>query len=67
MSGADRVRAAARQAQVRTPAAAPTVSWAEDEPSMDDPDIGSNALSGVPLVAQVLGGVVIEEQMDEPT
>lgn len=35
-----------------------------DEPSPDDPTIGQSSLVGVPLVAQVLGGRVIDEQVD---
>lgn len=34
-----------------------------DEPSPDDPTIGQSGLIGVPLVAQVLGGRVIDEQI----
>ena len=34
-----------------------------DEPSPDDPTIGQSGLVGVPLVAQVLGGRVIDEQI----
>jgi DNA polymerase-3 subunit gamma/tau len=37
-----------------------------DEPSPDDPDITSSSLVGVPLVAQLLGGTVIDEQFDDP-
>lgn len=66
-SGADRVRAAARAAAAGggSVAAAPRVSWADDEPSMDDPDIGSSTLSGIPLLAQALGATVIDEPVDE--
>lgn len=67
-SGADRVRAAARAhaAGGGTTGSAPTRSrWADDEPSMDDPDIGANGLSGIPLLTQVLGATVIEEIVDE--
>ncbi|MCG7288125.1 DNA polymerase III subunit gamma and tau [Cellulomonas sp. ACRRI] len=67
-SGADRVRAAARAAAAgggSVAAAAPRVSWADDEPSMDDPDIGSSTLSGIPLLAQALGATVIDEPVDE--
>lgn len=35
-----------------------------DEPSPDDPTIGQSGLVGVPLVTQVLGGRVIDEQVD---
>jgi DNA polymerase-3 subunit gamma/tau len=72
MSGADRVRAAARGAAAGLAAGGAGASarpaanrWADDEPSMDDPDIGSNSLSGVPLLVQMLGAIVIEEQVDE--
>ncbi|RMI09720.1 hypothetical protein, partial [Cellulomonas triticagri] len=64
----DRVRAAraAAEAGAARAAAAPERNrWADDEPSMDDPDIGSNGLSGVPLVVQVLRATVIEELVDE--
>jgi DNA polymerase-3 subunit gamma/tau len=66
-SGADRVRAAARaHAAGGATAAAPARSrWADDEPSMDDPDIGANGLSGIPLLTQVLGATIIEEIVDE--
>jgi DNA polymerase-3 subunit gamma/tau len=65
--GADRVRAAARAAASAGPAAtAPARSaWADDEPSMDDPDISSTGLSGVPLLTQMLSATVIDEQVDE--
>jgi DNA polymerase-3 subunit gamma/tau len=36
-----------------------------DEPSPDDPEVGSSGLMGAPLVAQLLGGTVIDEQVDE--
>ena len=36
----------------------------EDSPSPDDPDLASSGLNGAPLVAQMLGGVVIDEQID---
>lgn len=39
--------------------------YADDEPSPDDPDITSSGLSGAPLVAQMLGGTVIDEQIDD--
>ncbi|QZN85843.1 DNA polymerase III subunit gamma and tau [Cellulomonas sp. C5510] len=69
-SGADRVRAAARAAAAGgaggagTAQAGPRLTWADDEPSMDDPDIGSSGLSGVPLLAQMLGATVVEEPDD---
>ena len=37
-----------------------------DEPSLDDPLIEGSNLVGAPLVARLLGGTVIEEQVDEP-
>ncbi|WP_147794916.1 DNA polymerase III subunit gamma and tau [Cellulomonas sp. Y8] len=66
-SGADQVRAAARAAAAGggAVATAPRVTWADDEPSMDDPDIGSSSLSGIPLLAQALGATVIDEPVDE--
>ena len=33
--------------------------------SPDDPEVGQAGLVGAPLVAQVLGGTVIEEQVDD--
>jgi len=36
-----------------------------DEPSPDDPDISGSSLVGAPLVAQMLGGTVIDEQVDD--
>ena len=47
---------------------APEASWSSepDEPSPDDPDIASSGLVGAPLVAQLLGGTVIDEQLDDP-
>lgn len=39
----------------------------EDDPSPDDPDLMSTSLTGAPLVAQLLGGTVIDEQLDDPT
>jgi DNA polymerase-3 subunit gamma/tau len=41
-------------------------SFADDDPSPDDPDISSSGLVGAPLVAQLLGGTVIDEQLDDP-
>lgn len=38
----------------------------EDEPSPDDPLIEGSNLVGAPLVARLLGGTVIDEQVDEP-
>ncbi|GAA3509590.1 DNA polymerase III subunit gamma and tau [Georgenia daeguensis] len=39
----------------------PTVALADDTPSRDDPDAEGSGMVGAPLVAQVLGGTVIEE------
>ncbi|WP_454050234.1 DNA polymerase III subunit gamma and tau [Cellulomonas sp. Marseille-Q8402] len=72
-SGADRVRAAARAAQSgqsgkaggAAPSAPTRSRWADDEPSMDDPDIGATGLSGIPLLTQVLSATIIEELVDE--
>ena len=36
-----------------------------DDPSPDDPDITTSSLIGAPLVAQMLGGTVIDEQLDD--
>jgi len=38
-----------------------------DDPSPDDPDLAGSGLIGAPLVAQLLGGTVIDEQLDDPT
>jgi len=43
------------------PARRPTVALADDTPSRDDPDAEGSGMVGAPLVAQVLGGTVIEE------
>ena len=48
---------------LRAAAAAPPA--AEDSPQPDDPDISTSQLSGAPLVAQMLGGMVIDEQFDD--
>jgi DNA polymerase-3 subunit gamma/tau len=53
----------ARAAQEARPSA--SASFADDEPSPDDPDIVSSGLVGAPLIAQMLGGTVIDEQLDE--
>ncbi|MCL3859588.1 DNA polymerase III subunit gamma and tau [Actinotalea sp. K2] len=37
-----------------------------DDPSPDDPDLISSGLVGAPLVAQMLGGTVIDEIPDDP-
>ena len=43
--------------------------WSEgpDEPSPDDPLIDGSGLVGAPLVARLLGGTVIDEQIDDPS
>jgi DNA polymerase-3 subunit gamma/tau len=56
---AERAYAAARDG-ARRPAV-------EDDPSPDDPDLMTSTLTGAPLVAQLLGGTVIDEQLDDPT
>jgi DNA polymerase III subunit gamma/tau len=62
-------RAAEQTARERGAAAAaasrPAVTE-DDDPSPDDPDITSSSLVGAPLVAQMLGGTVIDEQLDDP-
>ncbi|WP_298454912.1 DNA polymerase III subunit gamma and tau [uncultured Cellulomonas sp.] len=55
----ERAHAAAVQAAA---ASAPAV---EDSPDPDDPDIASSHLTGPPLVAQLLGGTVIDEQVGD--
>lgn len=55
--------ASARAAAAAQAAAARPVE--PDDPSPDDPDISSSGLVGAPLVAQILGGRVIDEQVDE--
>ncbi|SFJ68072.1 DNA polymerase III subunit gamma and tau [Cellulomonas sp. KH9] len=54
--GVAAARAAAAQSRGRT--------QEPDEPSPDDPTIGQSGLVGVPLVAQMLGGRVIDEQIE---
>jgi len=46
--------------------AAPGWSDEPDEPSPDDPLIDGSGLVGAPLVARLLGGTVIDEQIDDP-
>lgn len=58
----ERAVAAARASAAEAPAA----RYEDDEPSPDDPDITSSGLVGAPLVAQMLGGTVIDEQLEEP-
>ena len=52
-----------------TSGARPASSWSDepDEPSPDDPLIDGSGLVGAPLVARMLGGTVIDEQIDDPT
>ena len=47
--------------------AARVIPGVPDEPSPDDPDITTSSLIGAPLVAQMLGGTVIDEQLDDGT
>ena len=53
--------AAARESAARV------IPGVPDEPSPDDPDITTSTLIGAPLVAQMLGGTVIDEQLDDGT
>jgi DNA polymerase-3 subunit gamma/tau len=48
----------------RRAASAPVA--AEDSPQPDDPDLSTSRLTGPSLVAQVLGGTVIEDQIGDP-
>ena len=57
----ERGMAAARESASRQNPGVP------DEPSPDDPDITTSSLIGAPLVAQMLGGTVIDEQLDDGT
>jgi DNA polymerase-3 subunit gamma/tau len=52
-------------AAARSSAARSATSDVVDEPSPDDPDITGSTLVGAPLVAQMLGGTVIDEQVDD--
>jgi len=64
---AQRLAAAAPQrstsAPRRTPSAPPSDPYFDASP--DDPDMASSGLVGAPLVAQILGGTVIDEQVDD--
>lgn len=64
---AQRLAAAAAAAPRPEPAAAPSGPPPDlyDELSPDDPDVASSGLVGAPLVAQILGGTVIDEQIDD--
>ncbi|RYV50610.1 DNA polymerase III subunit gamma and tau [Pengzhenrongella frigida] len=53
----------AHAAALRAAAARPAA--VEDSPEPDDPDIATSNLSGPRLVAQMLGGTVIEEQVGD--
>ncbi|WP_426593377.1 DNA polymerase III subunit gamma and tau [Cellulomonas sp. McL0617] len=55
----ERGTAAARESAARI------VPGVPDEPSPDDPEISGSSLIGAPLVAQMLGGTVIDEQLDD--
>ncbi|WP_421743102.1 DNA polymerase III subunit gamma and tau [Cellulomonas sp.] len=55
----ERGMAAARESASRMTPGVP------DDPSPDDPDITTSSLMGAPLVAQMLGGTVIDEQLDD--
>lgn len=55
---AERAYAASRGATRNAPV--------EDFPSPDDPDLATSGLTGAPLVAQLLGGTIIDEQLDDP-
>ena len=63
-------RPSAREAGERAHAAATRRSagsapLVEDSPSPDDPDLASSGLTGQSLVAQMLGGTVIDEQLGD--
>ncbi|WP_028049697.1 DNA polymerase III subunit gamma and tau [Cellulomonas sp. URHD0024] len=60
-SARERGMAAARESAARATPSEP------DEPSPDDPEISGSSLIGAPLVAQMLGGTVIDEQLDDGT
>jgi len=47
------------------PVRAPAPSPEPDEPSPDDVDLAGSHLTGAPLVAQMLGGQVIDEEIDD--
>ena len=55
----ERGMAAARESAARV------VPGVPDDPSPDDPEISGSSLIGAPLVAQMLGGTVIDEQLDD--
>ncbi|MCK6212501.1 DNA polymerase III subunit gamma and tau [Georgenia sp. EYE_87] len=54
-------RSAPSPAETVEPLHRPPVALADDTPSRDDPDAEGSGMVGAPLVAQVLGGTVIEE------
>ncbi|MCU1432794.1 MAG: polymerase subunit gamma and tau, partial [Actinotalea sp.] len=54
-------------ARAATPSpASPTVIEDGDDADPDDPELASSGLVGAPLVAQMLGGTVIDEIPDDP-
>ncbi|MGN8247036.1 DNA polymerase III subunit gamma and tau [Cellulomonas soli] len=61
-SARERAMAAVRRERSEQAATPPE----EDDPSPDDPDITASGLVGAPLIAQMLGGTVIDEQLDDP-
>ena len=56
-------REAGELAYARAEAARRAAAAVEDAPSPDDPDLAASGLTGAPLVAQMLGGTVIDEQL----
>ncbi|MCV2393161.1 DNA polymerase III subunit gamma and tau [Actinotalea sp. M2MS4P-6] len=58
-------RAAGRPARP-APASTPAPAADEFDASPDDPELAGSGLVGAPLVAQMLGGTVIDEIPDEP-
>ena len=58
-------REAGELAYARAEAARRAAAAVEDSPSPDDPDLATSGLTGAPLVAQMLGGTVIDEQLGD--
>jgi len=58
-------REAGELAYARAEAARRAAAAVEDSPSPDDPDLAASGLTGAPLVAQMLGGTVIDEQLGD--
>ena len=58
-------REAGELAYARAEAARRAAAVVEDSPSPDDPDLAVSGLTGAPLVAQMLGGTVIDEQLGD--